>query len=369
LVASDDPVLLDEIVRFLEEIPHWRLAPSVRSADELASAVASSAPDAILVTDGFLLKAQGVAWGRSRTVVIGRRDDANVLRTALKLGARGFVKWPDERRELRALVESGLAAHKTQRSPRGSVTALWSPKGGSGSSVIAAHLAAALAGLGSQTLLVDLDLDHGDISAILSADDHARTILDLLRVIDELTPSVVESVAWKHPAGFGVVRAPGAAGESGLVKPAEVARLLAAMREVAKAVVVDLPSGFQELSLVAALEADRLLLIVTPDVLSLRRAKSAAAALNASGFDSRSVAIVLNQSGASAEISPSDVEAVVGRRIAARIRPDAGLARSPDRGQLADTGRKLLDPLARTLFNLPPAQTTGLRRLFARPAP
>lgn len=369
VVAADDLTLLDEIVRHLDQIPHWRLAASARSAHELLETIGSQAPDAVLVSDGLArdLASSGNAttFASSRLVVVGRQEHPATLRAALRLGARGFVHWPREQRELRSLVEEGLTGPRTRRSTQAPLTALWSPKGGSGASVLAAHLASVLATFEIDCVLADLDLDHGDQSAILGAESETKTIADLLRVVDEIAPSVVESVAVRHPDGFRAVLAPGSPGESGLVKGPDVVRILGAVRESAAHVIADLPSGFGELLYSVVEEATRILLIVTPDLLSLRRARGAMQVFATAGIDAARIEIVVNRSR-SGDISASDVETVLGRPTVAQVPPDAGLLNAPDRGELAPSGRRLVDSLARRIAGLPQRKPGGLKNLLRR---
>lgn len=354
LVASDDHALLDEIVRHLDQIPHWRLAASARSVTELAEAITSHTPDAVLISDGLardLAELKPVAHGPARIVVIGRQEHPSTLRAALRLGAKGFVHWPREQRELRALVEEGFVAASV-RTLRGSLTMMWGPKGGSGTSVLAAHLTSALSQLGLDCLLVDLDMDHGDQSAILGATGEVKTVADLLRVVEEINPSVLESVAWRHPDGFRAILAPGSPGESGLIKGADVVRVLGAIREATARVIVDLPSGQSELAYAVAEEATQILLVVTPDLLALRRARDAVQLFETAGIDLGRVEIVVNRLR-SGDISASDVEAVLGRPIVAQVPPAVGLLSAPDRGEISPQGRRVLDPLARKIAGLP----------------
>lgn len=368
LVASEDPALLDEIVRHLDQIPHWRLAASARSARELLEAIASHSPEAILVSDGLArdlaLVRSAANIGSARVVVIGRDEHPATLRAALHLGARGFVHWPREQKELRALVEEGLTS-SPRPGARGSLAMLWGPKGGSGTSVLAAHLTAALSSFGVDCVLVDLDLDHGDQSTILGAGTETKTFADLLRLVEELNPAVLESVAWRHPGGFRVILAPGSPGESSLVKGTEAVRVLGAIRETAAHVVVDLPSGFTELVYSVAEEASRIFLVVTPDLLALRRAREAMQLLDSSGTDAGRIEIILNRSR-SGDISVSDVETVLGRPTVAQVPPDVGLLRAPDRGEISSSGRRFLEAVARRTIGLPEQQRRGLRRVFSR---
>jgi pilus assembly protein CpaE len=368
LVASEDLSLLDELVRHLDQIPHWRLVGSARSSEELSQSVVAHLPDAVLISEGLarsLAESSGASFGDStRLVVLGRQTSDETFRAALKLGARGFVLWPREQRELRGLVEHGLESARPRRSVRGSLTALWGPKGGSGTSVLAAHLAGVLSSLQVNCLLVDLDLDHGDQSPILGAKGETKTIVDLLSVVEELSPSMVDSIAWQHQRGFKAIFSPGSPDESGVLKAVEVARALSAVRDFSEHVVADLPSGFSELVFAVSEEATRLLLVITPDLLSLRRGRQAVQTLGSAGIGLGSVEIVLNRSGG--DISRTDVEAVLGREVVAEIPPNVGLLRSPDRGELAPGADRLLEALARGIGGLPQPQRKGLGGLFRK---
>lgn len=343
LVACDEPELSEEIVRYLEEIPGWILVGSARSLDELRQA---SASDAVLLSDALasqLAVESPDLLGRSHVVVIGRRETSDALKAALWLGARGFVNWPAERRTLRKLVETGLR-DRGPATQLGALTSLWAPKGGSGTSVLAAHLAGAIAPI-SGCVLVDLDLDHSDQSVILGSDSDVKGALDLLRIVDEISADAIQGVSWTHPAGFRAILSRGAPGESDLVKSSDIVKMLQAIHETADHVVVDLPSGYGESVLAVAEIASRLLLVVTPDLLSLHRARDAMAMLRSAGIDSERIEVLLNQYSGG-DVRVGDVEGVLGRPVIHKVKPDAGLFRCAGRGELSQRGTKQMRALA-----------------------
>jgi Flp pilus assembly CpaE family ATPase len=287
LVASEDASLADEIIRHLEEFPHW----SAAAASSLAQ-----------------------------------------LRGALP------------------------------KVSQGTLAAVWAPKGGSGASVIAAHLAAAVASLGPPPLLIDLDLDHADQTAILGVEGETKTVLDLIRVVDEITPAAIEGVARRHPSGFRAVLAPGSPGESGLVKPSEASALLRALREASDVVIVDLPSGWGELVPAVAEESNHFAIVVTPDLLSLRRSRDALRMLRASGLPSDRVRIFVNRWPGPA-IGIKDVEAVLGSAPVATVRYDPQIEKASDRGELASLGIRQLEAAARRITGRPETRGRRTRRL------
>jgi Flp pilus assembly CpaE family ATPase len=350
LVVSDDVVLLDEVVRHLEEMPQWRLVGSATSTEELIAIASRQAPDAILLSEGpaerFAAMPDRPAVA-SRFIVLGREPTVESLRASLEIGAKGFIVWPKEHRRLRGLVEEGLGSTRAPTTSRGIVTALWGPKGGSGSSVLTAYLAAALTRIGIKCVLIDLDLDHGDQTAILGVQGETKNVVDLLSVVDEISPGVLENVAWQHPRGFGVVLAPGTPGEAGLVKVADLVGVIEAVSHLTDHVLLDLPSGFSDMVFAGAEAADRFLFVMTPDVLSLRRGREALRALRSAGADENRIEVVLNRTGG--DISAKDVEAVLTRPVVARLRPDLRLLRASDRGEIVRSGLKLVETLARRI--------------------
>lgn len=349
-VVSDDPQLLDGLMNHLRG--------PLDGAVLCSQAIPPDPPPGVLVlADDIAVGLRESPFPGTPLIVVGRSERPETLRAALRLAARAFVLWPADRDEITRLVLEARPG-----SPAGRLVALWAPKGGSGASVLAAHLGGALAAAGSPTLLVDLDLAHGDQAAILGAAGHRHTLADLLRVAGEITPEVIETVAWRHPWGFRAVLAPA---PSPRRKPeAELASLLAALQEGAACVVADLPSGLGAGALAAAIAGGggTLMLVVTPDLLCLRRARDAVRGLLEAGAEPAGLEVVLNRF-TPGDISREDVEAVLGRPVSAVVRADWGLLRSPDRAELSISGRRALDALARRIAGVAAAPR---RRAFHR---
>lgn len=350
LVASDDLTLLDDIVRHLEDIPTWKLITSPGSAAQFVSAFEANSPDAVVLSDVLAteLAGQPLSFGPASIVVVARQEHNATLKAALRLGARGFVLWPGEARLLQGLVERDGAAHSSQPAASGAVYAVWSPKGGSGASVVSAHLAGCMAAAPDGCMLVDADLDHGDQSSILGVTEGTKNLSDLLRMGDELSTHIVDSVAWAHPDGFKAVLSPGISGESALVKGPELSRVLSSIRGAAGNIVVDVPSGLNEIASAVIHEAGLTVVVVTPDLLCLKRARDGLRALRSSGVDDSRLVLLVNQTSSSA-VSRRDVAAILGLEPAAEVRADLRMYHSANRGELSGAGKKMLFPLARML--------------------
>ncbi|MGI8983789.1 MAG: hypothetical protein ACR2HM_04530 [Acidimicrobiales bacterium] len=204
------------------------------------------------------------------------------------------------------------------------VIACWSPKGGSGTTVIACGLAAVLARSGPRAgaLLVDLS---GDAAAVFGVPEPAGPGLAewlaagadvgagaLARLEVPAGPGL-GLLAWKEP-GPGFSPAPGRA-----------ETLLDALTAEARAVVADCGSGAAGAGLALAAGAQESLLVLRPCYLGLRRAL--AAPVRPSGV------VLVTEAGRS--LGRRDVEDVLGVPVLAEVGADDGVARAVDAGLLA----------------------------------
>ncbi|MDQ4149372.1 MAG: hypothetical protein M3164_05190 [Actinomycetota bacterium] len=374
LVACDDPALLDQVLRYLDQTPNLRILPPAHSRREVLGALSSQRPDCVLISESLVLElASAVNGSRSisaNLIVFGPDGSLEGLKAAMRIGCRDYIEWPAEQLRIRTLLEADSSLRRTPNRPLASLNAVWAPKGGSGASVISAHLAAALAQAGAECVLADLDVNHGDQTVILSAEQEKKTLGDLLRVAEDVTPSMVESVLWAHPDGFRVILAPGAAAELADSGTRDILRLLEIARRGPDHIVVDLPSGVGELVTGVLQAATTVFAVLTPDLLSLRRARDSFQRLRREGLDTSRWVGLLNQAGGT-DVTERDVESVLGVTSTVRIKADLQIYRAANRGHLSATGRRLLAPIARELVGSVASwqQEEALPRTRLRPAP
>jgi pilus assembly protein CpaE len=153
--------------------------------------------------------------------------------------------------------------------PEASLIAVFSPKGGVGKTTIAANVAASLAAYsGNEVLLADCDLYFGGVASLLNLEER-RTWLDAVQflgtndtdgIADALTPFRQGLV------GFSALLTPTEAAESRQVRSEHVVSLLALLRRYFDVLIADLHSTYDDASLGVLDTADKILLVVTPEV-------------------------------------------------------------------------------------------------------
>src|SRR5258708_9590832 len=114
----------------------------------------------------------------------------------------------------------------TSSRPQGRVVTIFSPKGGTGKTVVATNLAAAFVKKeGRRTLLLDLDLQFGDAAIGLGLEPE-KTIYDLMVAPGELDSEKLAGYVTKHASGLDVLAAPLRPEDAELVTEGKVTNLL-----------------------------------------------------------------------------------------------------------------------------------------------
>jgi pilus assembly protein CpaE len=149
--------------------------------------------------------------------------------------------------------------------PRGELTVVFSVKGGSGKSTIAANLAVGLATMyGFQTLLVDADLWFGDIGVLLNLTS-SRSSFDVCGTDDPDLFALPKAVV-QHSSGASVLLRPPDPLSVEKLRLRSFVEAIDRYRSLYEHVVVDTQSSLDELNLDLLEAATRILLVVTPEM-------------------------------------------------------------------------------------------------------
>jgi len=211
----------------------------------------------------------------------------------------------------------------TQAPPaRPEVIAVLGCKGGVGASALSANLAVSLASFGARSVLVDLDLDHSLANLLLdiAPGPRQRTIADLsASYASELDWDMLASFLLPHSSGLKLLPGPISPTQAELVTGEHVKGYTQALRDQFDHVVVDLATGFRDANLDVFDLCDRLLLVVTPDVLSLKVFRSVVQVLEQLHVPKNRIHVVINQTTPFTRVSVADVKKVVELPVLASI--------------------------------------------------
>jgi len=266
-------------------------------------------------------------------LAITSSDDVEERIRLLEAGADDVMIRPIDERELDARVEALDLRHRrskelrpstlvaTTRRPGRRLIAVYSPKGGVGTTSVAVNLGLAIGvRMPDAVAIVDLTTMGGHVATHLDIRPKL-TVGDLIRDSQGMiSPEILRSTyLTRHERGVLVLAGSAAPATTPLMSGEEATRTLEGLLTAVPTVVVDLGSHLDE-RVVASLEAaDDVVITVTPDFPTLKVTHSFFEFLNEVGSRIAEPTIVLNEIYALPTLTPGDIENALGRRVAIRI--------------------------------------------------
>jgi pilus assembly protein CpaE len=289
LIVDDIPETrenLKKLLAFEADIEVVGTASTGREGLELAQELT---PDIILMDinmpdmDGIsATEAISKAVPQASVVMMSVQSEADYLRRAMLAGARDFLTKPISGEELYATVRSvydrrpqiAVAPVVTDTGrPSGKLTVsaqhqahvivVYSPQGGAGKTTIATNVAASLMREGTRVLLMDCDLQFGDVGVFLNLQS-PRNLVDLVHAVDDLDMDLVENVMVTHESGLRVLLGPARPEDAEEIQSAKVAQLVEKLRGAFDFIVIDLATKLDDLAIAVFDIAERIVLVINP---------------------------------------------------------------------------------------------------------
>jgi pilus assembly protein CpaE len=303
------------------------------------------------------------------------------LRQAFEMGADDVITLPQSAEQVAFTLQKVIARRKGLTLPgkaSASLVAVLGPKGGTGKTLIATNLAVALAQRDANVVLVDLDLQFGDIGLALGLSPEA-TMYDLMRAGPPFDHEKLDRHLIKHSSGVKVLIAPTRPDQASAVSIEFLRDIYASLRTMCDAVIVDTPPGFTP-EVIATIDASsEICMVGMLDSLSLKNTKLGLETLDLIGYETNRVSLVLNRADSRVGITPDDVSTIVGRGPDVSIPSDREIPRSINEGTpivaarpgsgAAKAFRTLADRYAKTPAPKPaplPSGSSGVRALIGR---
>ncbi len=218
---------------------------------------------------------------------------------------------------------------------RGRVVTVFSPKGGTGKTVIATNTAASVAKYeGRRALLVDLDLQFGD-AAIMLGIEPEKTIYDLVVAPGELDTEKLAGYVTRHNCGLDILPAPLRPEDAELVTETKLAQLLDVARDLYDVIVVDTSPFFHGPMLATLDRTDELLLVCSLDVPTLKNVRLALQTLELLSFPSERIRLVLNRANSKVGMKPGEVESALEVKVRFSVPSDRAVPIAVNRGNPA----------------------------------
>ena len=272
-------------------------------------------------------------------IIMTVQDDVDYMRGAMAAGARDFLAKPPMVDELiQAVKRAGGFALEAKAALKqveekvvtfvptiqGKVITIYSPRGGAGCTTLAVNLAAALHGEATPVVVVDGNLQFGDVSVFLNVQSR-YTIFDLAPRSEELDPDIIDEVLAKHASGLHVL-APPRPEQAETINSLQFAQILKFLRGLYPYVIVDTARRLTDVTLAALDSCDLTIVVATQEIPAIARMRQFLDLSPALGLDSSNTMMVINGYSTSIGIPPDKIGQVLKQKVAAVIPADRATA-------------------------------------------
>ena len=255
------------------------------------------------------------------------------LERAFEAGADDLITLPQTAAQLAFALEKALARRRgAAASGMGAMVTVLGPKGGTGKTLTACNVAVALALHGASTVVVDLDLQFGDVGLALGLRPE-KTIHDLAVSGGSLDADKIDGFLAEHDSGARALLAPRRPDQAAAIGVAVLREVVEILRGRYDVVVVDTPPAFTPEVIAAVDSSSELCVVGMLDALSLKDTRIGLETLEQMGYPTSDVALVLNRADTSVGISHADVEQLLGRKPDVLVPSDVAIPRAITHGR------------------------------------
>jgi pilus assembly protein CpaE len=285
-------------------------------------------PSAAIITLGPNLE-QGLALIERITneavptaLICAARDASpELILRSMRAGAREFLRLPVIKEEFQTVIARTAefcASRVETPKKKGRMIAVFSSKGGCGTTFMATNLAAAIH---QPTVLVDLNLQAGDLPLFLGV-EAKYSIADLVENRARMDDSLLSSYVTPYSSNLQLLAAPREADSADDIEPEHVFEALERLRERYDYVVLDPQHTFDAITLAALDQADDILLVLTLDIPAIRSAQRALEIFDRLGYPRRKVRIIVNRWSKQIDLDLRHVEKFLGEPVVGFVPSD-----------------------------------------------
>jgi pilus assembly protein CpaE len=394
LIVDDIAETRENLRKLLQFESDIEVVGAARTGEEALQMARDTQPDVVLM-DINMPDMDGISATKTlledvpfaQIVILSVQNDADYMRRAMLAGARDFIAKPPSGDELIATVRLVSTRSKEMRiklarpvqpvgqmpgspgfsgshRPEGKAIVVYSAKGGVGCTTLATNLAIGLNAEETPTVLVDANMQFGDVSVFLNL-QVKNSFVDLASRAEEIESELVEEILMRHESGLRVLAAPPRPEMAEEIHAEQVRKVLQYLKRNFAYVVVDTSRALDDVTLAVLDVADVLVAVATPEIPAIKDARLLFDILIALEFPRDRVFFVLNKMDRKSGITAEAVSENLKRPVDGEIPVDEkAVGASINRGVPLLMGDRSKPP-ARNILEL--VATLKQRLLAAQP--
>lgn len=350
LIVDDIAETRENVRKLLQFEPDVEVVGAARSGKEGIQLAQELDPDVVLM-DINMPDIDGITATENirrksphiQVVILSVQNDQNYMRRAMLAGARDFLTKPPMGDELISAIRRASEMARIERSKnvqgrgstpmaglptsvptlpgllQGKVVTVYSPKGGVGTTTLAVNLAIALHNEDTRVVLVDGNLQFGDVAVFIN-EQGKNTIIEIAPRIEELDSEIIEEIMIKHQAsGIHVLAAPPKPEYAEKVSAEQFGRVIHLLKQLYAYVVVDTSSTLTDVTLTTIDNSDVVVVVTTQEIPTIKNVSLSLDLLHTLGVQKDRVVLAMNRFDKRIAITPERVGKNLKQDVAAVV--------------------------------------------------
>jgi pilus assembly protein CpaE len=293
--GNDVKQIQEEIVRLKPSVVIISLGPESGQAIDVIQYIKETCPETAIIS-------------------VAQETSADLILQSLRAGSDEFLRLPINPDELGAVLDR-IAEYRMNKieatMKAGRMTAIFSNKGGCGSSFIAANLAASAT---VRTALVDLNFESGDLPLFFGLNPE-YSIADIVERHGRLDGHLISTLVTPCSGNLDLISAPKELDPIDKIEPEYIFELLQVLRECYDYIVLDLRHTFDPITLMVLEQCDEIVLVFSLDILAIRSAHRALQFFDREDFPKDKIQIVVNRWSKQIDWNLPEVEKYLNKKV------------------------------------------------------
>ncbi len=346
LLVSKNQAVIEATQACISAVESLRLIDNLVTPENLIKVIAETKPNVILLdfdyqTSPFIL-IDSIASRYPGSAVISILPESELLNSdkVVLSGARAFLLFPYRADTLATTIQrtvelmmrhqnySQQVPDQEEEIASSNFITVFSPKGGVGTTTIATNLAISLhKTLKEDVLLVDGKHLFGHAALYLNLRT-GNSINDLIAHAGFLDQRLIKQVVIKHISGIHVLPSPISIPEGQGIRPENLFKVIQSLQQTFPHIIVDGGNNLNENTVTYMDSSDRILLVMSPDLASMRDAKQFMEIAGSLSYSKEKTLLILNVAGRKADVKKEQIEAILKMNIFGTIPADENSALS-----------------------------------------
>lgn len=264
-------------------------------------------------------------------IIMSVQAESQYLKRAMFSGAKEYIIKPFNYEVLvdtikvtydkyKALNKSKTIDVKKERDTK--IISFYSSKGGVGKSVLSINSAIILSEVfNKKTLLIDLDLQFGDVSMLINKHEE-KTIIDIVDDGQLDNYENIKEYLYKYNDRLDILFAPKSPESAEYIGKDIIEKIMLNCKQHYDVIIVDTGVNFNETTLYILDESNIILFATSMEIASLKNAKLGLGVMNSLSYDKNKVKIIINSVNTKYGINIKDIKTVFKEEIFQMIPED-----------------------------------------------